>query len=90
MRNSLRAIAVLGSPVAIDNLEARVVGKVDVELDSRVLAIPEIGIDALGQLKMSNTRGRAKSTERDDGIHDVNTTDEAALRTGLALIFENR
>ena len=40
MRNSLRAIAVLSSPIPIDNLEARAVGKIDVELDSRILATP--------------------------------------------------
>ena len=58
MRDSLRAIATLSSPnIPIDNLEARVVGKVDVELDSRVLAIPKVRVDALGQFEVSNARG---------------------------------
>ena len=47
MRDGLRAIAALRPPIAVDNLEARAVGKIDVELDSRVLATPKVGIDAL-------------------------------------------
>ena len=44
MRNSLRAITMLSSPISINNLKARVVGKINVELDGRILAIPKAGV----------------------------------------------
>ena len=40
-------------------------GRVDVELDSRVLAIPKVGTDALGQFEMSNLRGTGRNVPRE-------------------------